>query len=935
MAIVFLLAAAHTHTSREHVGTWSARPLWTPTCVNGAFPHTEQDPTRTFCCDDREGYCDAAYKYTSPPSVALPHYTTDPRRDHHHVVDGPMVGNGNIGLSVGVGNRWNISYPWIDLFLSSNSFWAISGQNHTHGTPFRGRLALPGRMLLGVARLSLPSAEWTTANFTALQSFDNATVHVTLMAMSGAKLHLDIFASPRAPLFWTSLSLQSKKTVSMSLTLNTSVLGHFYHRGEHFNTSFAVGTTAKCTSDGSAVVTRAADFSNVTPPKAQVVGAIHQSVGGGSATVTCETTGSRYSSLTFSLLSNDTTPTVISTIVRTSRDPSCVARPIVGAAPLCGLSTTTSDVASVTQSIADDLSSSKATWARASAKLNQSMAAYWRASSISLPGDSATEDFWFGAQAALNSAIPHEGQEQTPPGLYGPWVTQDNPGWHGDFTIDYNYEAIFYGVMSSNHEELMLSYPEPMLDFMPSATAYAEAKSQLVFNKTCPGLHFPDVLAPWGFAEGDDGVNADAGLMSNGAYANLPIVWAWEYGARANLSVIEHAWWPLIKGNADFYACWMQYNMSTGYYHDLHDCTNESPGICTSMDTVLTLSMARRTLEVAIEMAEAITLPGSNGSSLWSKVLRLMAPLPLGSLYVPEAKEGGKLIANRTTKCTWCAWDKNDKTRTPTVGDCQWPGNDNGALNSATCNASVPDATAPLGRACPKGMGLCRSSAFGSARKSDYSPNLPSGGNSQSIFPAFPADYIGTNHSLAGAAASTVEFAKSWAQGNSFTKIFSAAARLVGPGLLDAADVHAEWKTVLANTQQPNGIPYNPYSGFETVGAVEYVNYMLLQSDPGGFLGFFEAWPWQQLGSASFRTLRARGAFLVTSSISGKGIVGATTLVSERGETVVLRRPQSWGKGSMSVTRAGTRVTLQWSGAGDSEFVSFATVARGEYSLVG
>ena len=132
-------------------------------------------------------------------------------------------------------------------------------------------------------------------------------------------------------------------------------------------------------------------------------------------------------------------------------------------------------------------------------------------------------------------------------------------------------------------------------------------------------------------------------------------------------------------------------------------------------------------------MAEAITLPGSNGSSLWSKVLRLMAPLPLGSLYVPEAKEGGKLIANRTTKCTWCAWDKNDKTRTPTVGDCQWPGNDNGALNSATCNASVPDATAPLGRACPKGMGLCRSSAFGSARKSDYSPNLPSGGNSQSI----------------------------------------------------------------------------------------------------------------------------------------------------------------------------------------------------------
>ena len=123
--------------------------------------------------------------------------------------------------------------------------------------------------------------------------------------------------------------------------------------------------------------------------------------------------------------------------------------------------------------------------------------------------------------AALNSAIPHAGQELTPPGLYGPWVTQDNPGWHGDFTIgegygvfeamwrpchetavyglllglfvgnvgvfsysylflfivdvgaDYNYEAIFYGVMSSNHPELMLSYPSPMLDFIPKATVGA------------------------------------------------------------------------------------------------------------------------------------------------------------------------------------------------------------------------------------------------------------------------------------------------------------------------------------------------------------------------------------------------------------------------------------------------------------------------------
>ena len=38
------------------------------------------------------------------------------------------------------------------------------------------------------------------------------------------------------------------------------------------------------------------------------------------------------------------------------------------------------------------------------------------------------------------------------------------------FVADYNYEATFYGVMSSNHPELMLSYSSPMLDFIPKAT---------------------------------------------------------------------------------------------------------------------------------------------------------------------------------------------------------------------------------------------------------------------------------------------------------------------------------------------------------------------------------------------------------------------------------------------------------------------------------
>jgi hypothetical protein len=174
--------------------------------------------------------------------------------------------------------------------------------------------------------------------------------------------------------------------------------------------------------------------------------------------------------------------------------------------------------------------------------------------------------------------------------------------------------------------------------------------------------------------------------------------------------------------------------------------------------------------------------------------------------------------------------------------------------------------------------------------------------------------------------------AHSWQQGNSFTKIFSAAARVIAPGLLNAEDVYKEWKQTLTSTQQPNFIPFNPYSGFETVGAIEYVQYMLLQSDPGGFIGLFEAWP-HSAGNASFVNLRARGGFVVSSSFS-KAVVGTTKISSGRGAHCVLRRPQSWSKASIKVVGpGGTVVSIVWEG--EDEFLAFDTAAGSSYELFG
>jgi hypothetical protein len=65
---------------------------------------------------------------------------------------------------------------------------------------------------------------------------------------------------------------------------------------------------------------------------------------------------------------------------------------------------------------------------------------YWAKSGLRLPQQPAIEAYWYGANFILACAAS-ERNDVAPPGLYGPWVTSDNPSWHGDYTLDYNQEA--------------------------------------------------------------------------------------------------------------------------------------------------------------------------------------------------------------------------------------------------------------------------------------------------------------------------------------------------------------------------------------------------------------------------------------------------------------------------------------------------------------
>ena len=60
-----------------------------------------------------------------------------------------------------------------------------------------------------------------------------------------------------------------------------------------------------------------------------------------------------------------------------------------------------------------------------------------------------------------------------PPGIAGTWVTTDQPMWTGAYTLNYNHEACFYGLYSSNHIEQADPEDAPMLAFRERGQYYA------------------------------------------------------------------------------------------------------------------------------------------------------------------------------------------------------------------------------------------------------------------------------------------------------------------------------------------------------------------------------------------------------------------------------------------------------------------------------
>lgn len=198
---------------------------------------------------------------------------------------------------------------------------------------------------------------------------------------------------------------------------------------------------------------------------------------------------------------------------------------------------------------------------RASAAHAGHWRAFWRRGRVELPDDPVLDRFRTAALAHLGSAIH---PDALAPGLFGPWVTTDDPAWHGDYHLNYNFQAPIQGLWTADRPELALPHLRALDAAVPAFRRYAAATG-------LPGLFAPVSLGP-------EGIMPEGGVAwnqrGNALYCALPFIrHCRATGDRAFLAATAY---PFIRGVAEYWEAWLQAD-GDGILHVRDSTAHELP----------------------------------------------------------------------------------------------------------------------------------------------------------------------------------------------------------------------------------------------------------------------------------------------------------------------------------------------------------------------
>jgi len=268
---------------------------------------------------------------------------------------------------------------------------------------------------------------------------------------------------------------------------------------------------------------------------------------------------------------------------------------------------------------------------------------YWAKSFVEI-GDPVIERHYYRSNYTMGAASR---DPEFPPGLFGTWVTTNDPMWCGDYHMNYNFNAPFYGLYSSNHIGQAVPFDAPILANIEKGQWFAREVTH------CRGVLFPVMLGPKGIHPllYSDQRTGDAwekggwfgGQRSNAAYqvVNMTMRWRHTYDPDYARKV-----YPFVREVVFFWEDYLKFQ--DGRYVIEKDAVHEGSG--ENFNSIVSLALVRNAVDTALEMSEALKVDQERREK-WNHILKHL------SGYATQVRDGKTVFRYTERGTPW--WDSN------------------------------------------------------------------------------------------------------------------------------------------------------------------------------------------------------------------------------------------------------------------------------------
>ena len=238
-----------------------------------------------------------------------------------------------------------------------------------------------------------------------------------------------------------------------------------------------------------------------------------------------------------------------------------------------------------------------------------------------------------------------------PPPIFG-WTTTDRPKWHGDYHLNYNHMAPFYGLPRANRLEQADSHDVPVLQFMERAQWHCKE----MYGHD--GVMYPVGIGPKGIEttygsekyirQGPTKAENKGlffGQRSNGAYALVNMAARW-------YTTYEHNYgkkiYPFVLQVVTFWEHHLTWDEMNNRFVIDNDSIHEGSG--KDMNPCLSLGLVRNALLLALDLSKALSRDADRRDG-WTHILRHLSDYSF-------QEQNGKQVFRYTEK--GLPWWKNN-----------------------------------------------------------------------------------------------------------------------------------------------------------------------------------------------------------------------------------------------------------------------------------